>query len=111
MGTDGTAQTFTFTDSSITANQLLNIAGGITGSTGSGLKGLTIAGAGNTAISGIIGNGTTGSVGLTMTGSGTLTLSGGNTYTGGTTIDSGIVLIGVATPARLASLWVRKAAV
>ena len=91
LGTDGTAQTFTFTNNSTA--KLLTFAGGITGSTGAGLKTLAVAGAGNFAISGIIGNGTTGTVALTKSGAGTLTLSGNNAYTGTTTVNGGTLIL------------------
>jgi fibronectin-binding autotransporter adhesin len=51
---------------------------------------LTIGGSGNTTISSVI----SGAGALTKTGSGTLTLSGTNTYTGGTTINDGVMQIG-----------------
>lgn len=89
LGTDGTAQTFTFTNQNTAAGKTLTIAGGITGSAGAGIKTLAIAGAGSTVISGIIGNGATGTVALTKNDAGTLTLSGVNTYTGGTTLNAG----------------------
>lgn len=56
----------------------------------SGAHNLTFVGAGNTTVSGII---ATTAHTLTQSGSGTLTLSGTNTYSGGTTISSGILNI------------------
>ena len=61
-------------------------AGTITGST----FGLTVGGAGNTDITSIIGTGT-GT--LTKDGAGTLTLTGANTYTGGTIVAGGTLLV------------------
>ena len=55
---------------------------------------LTIGGAGNTTVSGVIG---TGSGSLTKDGAGTLTLSGANTYTGATTVTTGILAISNAS--------------
>ncbi|MFN0080128.1 MAG: beta strand repeat-containing protein [Prosthecobacter sp.] len=50
---------------------------------------LTVGGAGNTTIQGIISTGTP----LTKDGSGTLTLTAANTYTGGTTISAGTLIL------------------
>ncbi len=75
------AQTWTNNSSST-----LTVSGNISNSTFL----LTVAGTGNTTISGTIGNG---SGGLAMTGSGTLTISGINTFTGGTTVGSGVLQI------------------
>jgi autotransporter-associated beta strand protein len=62
----------------------LVLSGGITG-TGDDL---TLSGAGNTTISSAI---ATGTAGVTLNGSGTTTFSGANTYTGATTVNSGIL--------------------
>jgi fibronectin-binding autotransporter adhesin len=51
---------------------------------------LTVSGPGNLTLGGTVG----GAGGLTMAGSGTLTLSGSNTYSGGTTVQSGTVSVG-----------------
>ena len=58
-----------------------------TGSINNGGFLLTVAGSGNTTISGALG----GNGGLTQSASGTLTLSGSNTYTGATTINTGML--------------------
>jgi fibronectin-binding autotransporter adhesin len=58
--------------------------------TGAGL-GLTVGGAGNTTINSAIGT-TTGT--LTKDGTGTLTLTGANTYSGGTTVSEGTIVLG-----------------
>jgi len=80
------------TISSDTAGDTLNLTntGTITGAT----FGLTLTGDGNGSISSIIGT-TTGT--LTKNGFGTWTLLGSNTYTGATTINSGILNIQKAT--------------
>jgi autotransporter-associated beta strand protein len=101
LGTDGSTQTFTLTNNSTT--NALTVAGGITGSTGSGVKTLAVAGAGSTALSGIIGNGTTGTVALAQSGAGTLTLSGVNTFTGGLSILSGTLIASTSASALGAS--------
>ena len=56
---------------------------------------LTLTGSGNGSIAGIINGGTGGTAGagtLTMNGSGAWTLSGTNTFTGGTTLNSGTLI-------------------
>jgi autotransporter-associated beta strand protein len=63
----------------------LTLSGGINGA-----HNLTVGGAGATSIGGAIG---TGSGSLTKDGAGTLTLSAGNSYTGATTISTGVVNI------------------
>ncbi|MBC7784604.1 MAG: autotransporter-associated beta strand repeat-containing protein, partial [Burkholderiales bacterium] len=91
LGTTGGATTVTFANN---GGQPLSFTGTITGSTGAGLKTLAVAGSSNTSISGVIGNGTGGgSVGLSKTGTGSLTLSGTNTYSGGSTITTGTVIV------------------
>ncbi len=62
----------------------LTVGGNVT----NGANLLTLDGAGNTVISGIIGNG---AGGLTQSGAGTVALSGINTYSGTTTVSSGIL--------------------
>ncbi|MDD2762351.1 MAG: autotransporter-associated beta strand repeat-containing protein [Opitutaceae bacterium] len=52
---------------------------------------LTLSGTGNTTVSGVIANGGTGAGNLSKTGTGTVTLSGANTYTGTTTVSTGIL--------------------
>ena len=72
----------------------LTVNSGITAGAGSGTQTLTIAGAGNTTIGGVIGNGNIGgTMALTMSGSGTLTLMADNTYTGLTTVNSGVLVL------------------
>lgn len=65
---------------------LISNAGTITGD---GL-GLTVGGAGNASIASIIG---TGAGTLTKDGAGSLTLSGANTYTGGTSVSAGSLIV------------------
>jgi len=95
LGTDATAQRYTFTNNSLT--NFLTFAGNISGGTGgtAGAETLNVNGAGNTFISGSIANGSATSLALFKAGSGTLTLNGsaGSTYTGGTTINGGTLLL------------------
>jgi len=76
LGTDATAQTFTFANnSSNTLEFAANIYGGPAGGT-PGTKTLAVNGSGNTVISGNITNGSATTIALTKTGTGTLTLNG-----------------------------------
>jgi autotransporter-associated beta strand protein len=59
--------------------------------TGSG-NNLTLTGSGNGTLASIIG---TGAAAVTKSGSGTWTLTGANTYTGGTTVNAGTLVVGV----------------
>ncbi|HSU65344.1 MAG TPA: autotransporter-associated beta strand repeat-containing protein, partial [Tepidisphaeraceae bacterium] len=95
LGTDGSTQSFTFTNNS-TTNSLI-FAGNITGSTGSGVKSLVVTGAGAVSISGAVNNDASGTVALTKSGTGTLTLTGANLYTGTTTVNGGTLDIGGGT--------------
>jgi len=63
----------------------------VTGNVLNATNTLTVTGASNTTISGVIGGG---SGGVVKDGAGTLTLSGTNTYTGGTTLNAGVVSVG-----------------
>lgn len=72
----------------------LTFSGAINGAT----QNLTIGGAGNVSVTGIIGT-TTGS--LTKNGTGTLTVSATNTYTGGTTLNSGLLFVNKTTTGAL----------
>ncbi len=82
----GADQTWTATNngSGITT---LTVSGGVSGVG----RNLTLGGTGSIGISGLIGIGTGA---LTKTGTGALTLSRANTYTGGTTLASGTLLVG-----------------
>ena len=85
LGTDGSAQTFTLTNS--TSAKTLTCAGNLTGSTGVGAKTLSVTGSGPITLSGAIANGASGTVKLTKSGTGSLILSNtANTYTGGIVI-------------------------
>ncbi len=96
LGNDGTAQTFTLANNSTT--NLLTVAGGITGSTGSGVKMLAVTGSAATTLSGVISNGTGGSVAISQTGAGALTLSNtGNTFSGGLTIGAAAGVVTATT--------------
>lgn len=74
------------------ATRINSDSGTLTLSTGNltGAFAMTVGGTGNTTISRVIG---TGAGALTKDGAGTLTLSGNNTYTGITTISSGILSV------------------
>lgn len=67
-------------------------AGGVVFSSLAGARILTVQGDGNASIGGIVQNGA-GTVALTKAGPGTLTLAGANTYTGATTVNSGVLSI------------------
>lgn len=97
LGDDGTTQNFTLTNNSLVGG--LVVAGTITGSTGAGVKTIAVAGAGATTLNGIIGNGTTGTVALTKSDAGRLTLSGNNGFTGGVTLNAGILRATTSTGA------------
>ncbi len=73
------------------------ILGGIALSSTNTGRNSTIAGSANVTISGPITNGGTGAGSLTFSGTGMLTLNGNNTYTGGTTLNSGTLNINTAT--------------
>ncbi|MEI6819544.1 MAG: autotransporter-associated beta strand repeat-containing protein [Verrucomicrobiota bacterium] len=89
LGT-ATASTYTLTNSSTTKG--LTFAGTIQGGTGgtAGAKIVAIAGLGTTTVEGVISNGGGSSLSLEAS-SGLLILSGVNTFTGGTTIKSGVL--------------------
>jgi fibronectin-binding autotransporter adhesin len=82
---------YTFADNTSINGDLLSFGGAITSGT-AGTQTLTVSGVGNTAINGAIGGGT-GTIALTKNGAGTLTLGGNNTFTGGVTINAGIVTV------------------
>jgi autotransporter-associated beta strand protein len=77
LGTNDTAQTYTFTNNSLNSGLYFsgNISGGPVGGT-VGYETLNVNGAGNTTISGSLLNGNASSISLTKTGSGTLTFNG-----------------------------------
>jgi len=107
LGQDFTIHSLTINDpAAVTiggANTLTVSGGGVTVNSGAGLftvnANLTLAGASNTitvnnaagaVINGVLG----GTVGLTKAGTGTLTLNNANTYTGGTTLNAGTLILG-----------------
>jgi autotransporter-associated beta strand protein len=60
--------------------------------TGAGMSTLMLTNAGAVTYSGVLANGT-GGIALVKSGAGTLTLSGNNTYTGGTTVSAGTLVV------------------
>jgi len=92
QGENGTAF---FTADANSANSVLSI-GAVTGaSTGANVTTLTLNGsnAGANRITEIIGNGGTGKLAIVKNGGGAWTLSGNNTFTGGLTLDEGILRV------------------
>ena len=81
----------TLADNSANAGVSLDFGGAISAADQGGSV-LTVAGAGNTTISGAIGGIKT--IDLVKSGAGTLTLSGNNTFTGGVTINVGLIILG-----------------
>ena len=81
----------TLADNSANAGVSLDFGGAISAADQGGSV-LTVAGAGNTTISGAIGGIKT--IDLVKSGAGTLTLSGNNTFTGGVTINAGLIILG-----------------
>jgi len=78
------------------SSNTLTATNGITST--SGTQTLTIGGSGATALGGIIADGAAGNrVSITKQGAGNLTLSAANTFSGGLTVNAGIVSSGVAT--------------
>ncbi|MGN6627354.1 MAG: autotransporter-associated beta strand repeat-containing protein, partial [Tepidisphaeraceae bacterium] len=68
---------------------------GVSGTAGTGgSQSLTVDGTGASTVSGAISNGTGGgTLSLTKNGTGTLTLSGANSFSGGTTLNAGVLLV------------------
>jgi fibronectin-binding autotransporter adhesin len=104
LGQDGTSTgSFTFTNNSTTAGQLLTISGDVSQTTQNSnnpARTINLNGAGNGLISGVInGNGTPSGnpaqplVTVAKSGAGTWTLSGANTYAGGTNVTAGTLLV------------------
>ncbi len=93
LGHTGAAQTTTLTNSATTS---LTLAGPVTGAVGSGIKTFNLVNTGDVTITGLISNDASGTVrlikdGNNTTGKGKLTLTEANTYTGGTTVNNGIL--------------------
>ena len=102
LGTDATAQTYTFTNNSTTNS--LNFAGNLSGGSGgtAGVETLAVGGAGNTSISGQILAGGATKFNLTKSGAGAVTLSGNDTgLSGTTTIDGGTLALNFAASGAL----------
>lgn len=104
LGTDATAQTYTFTNSNTAT--LLNFAGPISGGIGgtAGIKTLTLSGAGGGTISGGISNGGATALAITKSGAGTWVVSGANTHTGATTISTGVLRLANANAVQSSTL-------
>lgn len=90
-----TPGTFTIQNNGTSASSTLVIAGGISSGTTTATETLTLGGAntGNNLVSGDITNGTASALALVKSGAGTWTLSGANTYTGGTSIAGGTLVL------------------
>ena len=74
------------------SGNLLTVGGTITNS-GTTPYTLTINGTGNTLLGGVINDNGTGTIAISKSDAGTLTLSGANTFTGGITLNSGILRV------------------
>ncbi len=78
-------------NSSITGSGAVQLAGPVTGASSGATPTLTLGGtSASNSISGVISNGTT--PGLAVNNTGTWTISGANTYSGGTTLTSGLFI-------------------
>ncbi len=90
------------------SSNLLTVSGAVTGAAVAGTQTLTLSGTGSGGItvSGAISNDSNGgltALAINNTGGGVTTLSGASSYTGGTTINAGNVILGNATALGLAS--------
>ena len=98
-GNGAAATTYTITNNSTTASDVLNFGGPITSGGNFGYTcTLTLNGVntGANTLSGSIGNGTTGSGMAVTVGAGNWVLSGANTYQGNTTLSGGTIVLGGA---------------
>lgn len=94
-----TAGTYTFSNGAASANLTLKFGGDIAG--GTTTQGITLnlqgANTGSNAVNGIISDGSAaGGLAIVKSGNGNWTLSGANTYSAGTSINAGTLLIGVS---------------
>jgi len=98
------ASTFGFFNNSTTSTAQFNLGGTIDGQAASGVEVLTFGGTSGGTVTGAIGNGSGGgTVALSKNGRGTWTLSGTNTYTGGTSIAGGTLLLDMNAGGSLAT--------
>ena len=88
--------TYTFNNESTASGASLNIGGAVTGRQAvGGTQTLVLGGKGNGTVSGEIFDGSNGgTVAITKSGAGTWTVSSANTYSGGTTISAGKLVLG-----------------
>ncbi|MGB8853757.1 MAG: autotransporter-associated beta strand repeat-containing protein, partial [Pirellulales bacterium] len=96
LGTDVRASTYTFTNNSLTNSLILSgsLVGGYDPAAPTatpGLKSLIFTGAGRATVGGDISWRNPTLLGVTKSGNGILTLSGSNSYTGGTTVNAGML--------------------
>jgi probable HAF family extracellular repeat protein/autotransporter-associated beta strand protein len=89
---------YTFTSGASTSSATLSFGGRITPAVTSGVTTLTLNGSntGPNTISGALSDNGSGQLAITMSGTGVWILSGNNTFTGGVTINSGVLSLGSA---------------
>jgi autotransporter-associated beta strand protein len=89
---------YTFTAGASNTSATLSFGGGITPGAASGVTMLTLNGTNNgqNTISGALSDNGSGQLGITMSGTGVWVLSGNNSFSGGVTINSGVLSLGSA---------------